>query len=246
MGGVDVNSYVAAAKQMAQGSWGELDFFRSGAGQEVAAQIDELTAKGAVVLPPPAQVFNALHLTPPGSVRAVILGQDPYPTPGDAHGLAFSVAGHRRKLPMSLRTIFAALENDLGLAPPGHGNLSDWARQGVLLLNTALTVEAGKANAHAKLGWDGLARDVLAHLNTRDAPIVFMLWGRHAQTAGKVVDGSQHLKIETVHPSPLARGKGPVHRFVEARPFRSAEEWLLARGVAPIDWRLRAQLINGN
>lgn len=233
-----VKCYVEAGELAATTDWGDLPFFRNGQAGTVAAFIDERVAAGGHVLPLPGEVLSALHMTPPGAVRAVILGQDPYPTPGDAHGLAFSVAGQNRKLPMSLRTIFQTLEQDTGLVPPTHGNLSQWAHNGVLLLNTVLTVEAGQANAHKDAGWQDLAAQVIDRLNARVEPVVFMLWGKQAQAAGRDIDRTRHCVIETAHPSPLARGSGPVHRFVEARPFRQAAEWLRSRGLPQIDWTL--------
>ena len=235
------NSYAAAVETVRQTGWGVLNFFQSGRALDIANAVDRLVADGAQVLPAPGDVFNALHLTGPGKVRAVILGQDPYPTPGDAHGLAFSVASRNHKLPMSLRTIFEALERDMGIKPPGHGNLTAWGRHGVLLLNTALTVEAGKAGAHKALGWDGLAREVLDELNAQAEPVVFMLWGNHAQAAGKSIDRNRHCVIETAHPSPLARGSGPHHRFVEAQPFAQAQTWLARHGLPALDLRLQGQ-----
>ncbi|WP_337660269.1 uracil-DNA glycosylase [Anderseniella sp. Alg231-50] len=231
-------TYSGAVDAIATGGWANLDFFRSGAGRETAARLDARVAAGVQVLPPPADVFKALELTQPDQVRAVILGQDPYPTPGDAHGLAFSVADPEQRIPASLRTIFTSLETDLGISPPAHGNLTRWARSGILLLNVTLSVEAGKANSHKTFGWSALAGDIMEHLNERPAPTVFMLWGKFAQQAGAGIDASRHCVIETAHPSPLARGPGPQHRFVTSQPFTQAQQWLLLRGLPPIDWRL--------
>jgi uracil-DNA glycosylase len=233
-----VISFQEAVELASQTGWGELDFFSSGRAGQVAAHIDDRLANGAHVLPRPSDVFRALHLTAPDRVQAVILGQDPYPTPGDAHGLAFSIAGGSRKLPMSLRTIFKSLENDTGIGPPQHGDLTGWAHNGVLLLNTSLTVEAGKANSHRKAGWQELAAEVMAFLNAQPGPVVFMLWGNQAQEAGKAIDRNRHCVIETAHPSPLAHGRGPEHRFVAAQPFRQAADWLQQRNLPAIDWQL--------
>jgi len=232
-------SYLDAVKSMDITGWGALDFFRSGRAGKVASQVDARVQQGAQVLPPAADVFRALELTPPERVRVVILGQDPYPTPGDAHGLAFSMATDGRRLPMSLRTVFEALREDTGLPAPVHGDLSRWARHGVLLLNTVLTVEAGQAHSHKGIGWEELALEVIDRLNAGDRPVVFMLWGNHAHAAGKGIDRSRHCVIETAHPSPLARGSGPCHRFVAAQPFRQANGWLAAHGLEPVDWSLR-------
>jgi len=230
--------YVDAVEAVGSTGWGRLNFFRSGRAREVARQADARVLQGAHVLPPPADVFRALELTPPDKVRVVILGQDPYPTPGDAHGLAFSMATDGRRLPMSLRTVFEALACDTGLPAPAHGDLTRWACHGILLLNTVLTVEAGKANSHKGLGWEALAREVLDVLNAGERPVVFMLWGNHAHAAGRQLDRSRHRVIETAHPSPLARGSGPNHRFVAAHPFRQANDWLAAQGLEPVDWSL--------
>lgn len=232
------DTYSAAVQAIAHTGWGRLGFFQTGQAARVAQTVDTLAARGAAVLPGPAEVFNALNLTPPDKVRAVILGQDPYPTPGHAHGLAFSVTGRGQSLPMSLRTVFEALQRDTGLITPVHGNLTAWAKRGVLLLNTVLTVEAGKAHAHKALGWQELAGEVLGVLNAQQQPVVFMLWGKPAQAAGKALDRQRHCIIETAHPSPLARGKGALHRFVEAQPFRKANEWLAAHGLTGLDWSL--------
>ena len=231
-------TYACAVDAVSSSDWGNLDFFTSGAGAETAARVDARAAAGAEVLPPARDVFKALELTQPDQVRAVVLGQDPYPTPGDAHGLAFSVADRGRRIPASLRTVFASLENDLGITAPGHGNLTRWARSGILLLNVTLSVEAGKANSHKDIGWAALAADVIDHLNSRTEPVVFMLWGRFAHQAGANIDVSRHCVIKTAHPSPLAHGAGPQHRFVTSKPFAQAQEWLSLRGLPPIDWRL--------
>ncbi len=236
--GILPTTYHAAVEAMKGTRWASLDFFASGAGSETAARVDARVAAGANVLPPALEIFKALQLTQPDQVRAVILGQDPYPTPGAAHGLAFSVADPEQRIPASLRTIFKALKSDLDITPPGHGNLTRWARSGILLLNVTLSVEAGKANSHKDIGWAALAADVMNRLNKGDAPVVFMLWGRFAQTVGADIDTSRHCVINAVHPSPLAHGSGPQHRFVTSRPFAQAQEWLRLRGLPPIDWRL--------
>lgn len=231
-------TYSSAVDGVKTTGWANLDFFTSGTGSETAARVDQRVAAGVQVLPPARDIFKALELTQPDQVRAVILGQDPYPTPGDAHGLAFSVANPEQRIPASLRTIFTSLETDLGITPPAHGNLTQWARSGVLLLNVTLSVEAGKANSHKDVGWAALAADIMDQLNERATPVVLMLWGKFAQQAGAGVDRSRHCVIETAHPSPLARGAGAQHRFVTSRPFAQAQEWLLQRGLPPIDWRL--------
>ncbi|EAQ01507.1 uracil-DNA glycosylase [Pseudooceanicola batsensis HTCC2597] len=204
-------------------AWSDLAFFR-----EDYPRIAAATA-GTDILPPAAQRFAALDLTPPDATRVVILGQDPYPTPGHANGLAFSVAPDVRPLPRSLSNIFQELEDDLG-DRPATGDLSSWARQGVLLLNTALSVPAGRAGGHAKLGWSGLTRQVLGRLG--DRPRAFLLWGGHAQGFRDHIRGGDHLILASPHPSPLSARRG----FFGSRPFSSVNNWLKQRGEPPIDW----------
>ena len=183
----------------------------------------------SVVLPPPAQVFAALTACPPDDTRVIILGQDPYPTPGHAHGLAFSVEPDVRPLPRSLKNIYAELQSDLGAAPQ-DGDLRFWAAQGVLLLNTALTVEAGQPGSHAKLGWSRLTEQVLATLS--DRPRAFVLWGAHAQSFEKHITGPDHFILRSAHPSPLSARRG----FFGSRPFSRVNEWLMDKGQTPINW----------
>lgn len=180
-------------------------------------------------LPGPARLFAALEASPPEAVRVVILGQDPYPTPGHANGLAFSVAPDIA-LPRSLRNIFAEMRDDIGTAPE-NGDLSHWARQGVLLLNTALSVPAGNANAHAKWGWDRLARQAVAEAQ-KHGPLAFVLWGGHAQKALAGLPRDGDLVIASAHPSPLSARRG----FFGSRPFSRVNDWLVAQGRTPIDW----------
>lgn len=207
-------------------AWAHLPFFGD-AWPGIAAA---LAAERRTVLPPPADIFAALALTPPPSVRVVILGQDPYPTPGHAHGLAFSVRPGVRPLPRSLANILAELAADTGRTR-ADGDLSDWARQGVLLMNTCLTVPAGAAGGHAALGWQRLAGEVLAEVSRR--PTAFVLWGRPAQKlAVAAVRPGPHLIVESAHPSPLSARRG----FFGSRPFSRVNDWLAARGEAPVDW----------
>lgn len=180
-------------------------------------------------LPGPGRVFAALELTPPEAARVVILGQDPYPTPGHADGLAFSVPPGTA-LPRSLRNIHAEMRADLGAAP-ADGDLRPWARQGVLLLNTALSVAPGQAGAHARWGWERLAREAVAHAQAR-RPLAFVLWGAQAQKALAGLPREQDLVICSAHPSPLSARRG----FFGSRPFSRVNAWLAARGEAPIDW----------
>ena len=231
-------TYKSACQRANIQEWRELEFFSSGQASRIAARVDQRRVEGAQVLPAPDEIFAALELTPPHSVRAIILGQDPYPTPGDAHGLAFSVANRDQRLPASLKTIYDSLKQDLGVLPPAHGNLTQWAKSGVLLLNAALTVEQGKPNSHKDFGWDELAMQVLMHLNAASNPIIFMLWGKFAQKTAPKLNEDHHCVIRCPHPSPLAHGGGPVHGFVSAQPFAQAKNWCLMRGLDPIDWSL--------
>ncbi|MBM9594427.1 uracil-DNA glycosylase [Roseitranquillus sediminis] len=204
--------------------WAHLPFFATTWPGVRRALADETRS----VLPPPHRLFAALEACPPDAVRAVILGQDPYPTPGHADGLAFSVQP-RTPLPRSLANVFAELEADQGCRLP-DGDLSGWARQGVLLLNTCLTVPAGAANGHRRLGWQRLAAEVIGHVSLR--PTAFVLWGRPAQAMARHIDPGDHLVIESPHPSPLSARTG----FFGSRPFGQVNDWLVARGETPIDW----------
>jgi uracil-DNA glycosylase len=224
----------------AAAGWLDLPFFVDGTAERVAADVDACIAAGKEVLPAPENVFTALLLTPLDAVQVVILGQDPYPTPGDAHGLAFSYVG-RRRLPASLKAILAEMADDLGCAPPGIGDLSHWARQGVLLLNTALTTEAGCAGAHLKLGWSTLTDQAVAAVSAKRPSVVFLLWGAPARRRAALIDGAKHLVIESGHPSPLNR----LRDFSGTRPFSRANAWLAERGLKPIEWRLDHPLPKG-
>ncbi len=180
-------------------------------------------------LPGPARVFAALDAVAPGNARVVILGQDPYPTRGHANGLAFSV-NPGVALPRSLANIFAEMRADLG-ACPRDGDLMPWARQGVLLLNTALSVAPGFAGGHARWGWDALVPQVIAAAQDH-GPVAFVLWGAQAQKAAARLPRDQDLVIATAHPSPLSARRG----FFGSRPFSRVNDWLAAQGRAPIDW----------
>jgi uracil-DNA glycosylase len=188
------------------------------------------------IYPPQGQRLAALELTPLDSVKVVILGQDPYHGPGQAHGLSFSVPPGVRP-PPSLVNICKELEADLGIARPGHGNLEGWARQGVLLLNTALTVEAGLAGSHQGQGWEAITDAVVAAVAARAQPSVFILWGSHAQKKAQAIPGLRdgpHLLLRSVHPSPLSAYRG----FFGSRPFSQANAFLQANGRGAVDWQL--------
>jgi uracil-DNA glycosylase len=212
-------------------------FLNCTAGQSLCVAVDARLAAGAVVYPP--EPLRALGLTALDEVRVVILGQDPYHGPGEAEGLAFSVQ-RGVKIPPSLRNIHAELASDLGLPRPAHGSLLDWARCGVLLLNTSLTVEQDRPASHAKLGWQGLTDALVAALACRVQPCVFLLWGAHAQAKAadiRALGGGRHGLIESNHPSPLAARRPPVP-FLGSRPFSRANAWLAAQGQPSVDWTL--------
>lgn len=187
--------------------------------------------KGKVILPHSSLWFNALKSTPLDKVRVVILGQDPYPTPGHAHGLCFSVMPEVRPLPKSLINIFQELDDDLGIKNQ-NGNLQHWAEQGVLLLNSVLTVERGLANSHQGKGWEIFTDKVISVVNGLESPVVFVLWGAYAQKKGAVIDVAHHLVIRAPHPSPLSAYRG----FFGSRPFSKINNFLKANGQAEIDW----------
>ena len=188
-------------------------------------------AAGKRIYPPGDQIFRAFDLTPFDKVKVVILGQDPYHGHGQAHGLSFSVA-HGVAPPPSLQNIYRELRDDLGIAHPGHGNLESWARQGVLLLNSCLTVEDGRAGSHQGQGWEPFTDAVIAALNHERAHLVFILWGRKAQDKGAVIDRDRHLVLKSAHPSPLSASNG----FFGSRPFSAANAWLESHGMTPVDW----------
>lgn len=183
------------------------------------------------VYPPKTQIFHAFRLTPYAKVKAVILGQDPYHGEGQAHGLSFSVPPGVA-LPPSLRNIFKELQADIRCEIPVAGDLTGWAKQGVLLLNTVLTVRAHTPNSHKGIGWETFTDRVIAVLNERKQPLVFVLWGKHAQEKRALITAKQHLVLESAHPSPLAARKG----FFGSRPFSRINQFLRENGQERIDW----------
>ena len=187
---------------------------------------------GRRVFPPGSQIFRAFELTPVNDVKVVILGQDPYHGPGQAHGLSFSVPDNM-PAPPSLKNIFKEIETDLGVRMSGYPNLESWARQGVLLLNAVLTVRCAEAASHSKIGWQEFTDAVIRYISDNCEGVVFMLWGNFARTKSELIDRSRHCVLEAAHPSPLARGA-----FFGCRHFSKANEYLTSTGRTPIDWKL--------
>ncbi|AHV98296.1 uracil-DNA glycosylase [Paenibacillus sabinae] len=185
------------------------------------------------VYPPKELLFSALKLTSYSGTRVVILGQDPYHGSGQAHGLSFSVMPGV-KIPPSLRNIYTELASDTGAGIPNHGSLLHWAEQGVLMLNAVLTVREGQPNSHKGMGWERFTDAIMEKLNERDTPLVFILWGSHAQQKGACIDQSRHKVIQSPHPSPFSAHRG----FLGSRPFSRTNEFLNDHGLAPIDWSI--------
>lgn len=209
----------------------------SDAGRNLQAFVASRQAAGATIYP--AQVLRAFELTPRHRVRVVILGQDPYHGPGQAQGLAFSTP-YGQRVPPSLRNIFKELRRDLGLPLPGHGHLGAWARQGVLLINAALTVEGGRPGSHAKQGWEALTDAVIASIAEESRSCVFMLWGGHARSKAPLAGrNGRHLVLESNHPSPLSAARG-AEPFLGNGHFSAANQFLTRHGQQPIDWGLGA------
>ena len=189
-------------------------------------------AAGATIYPPGGQIFRAFELTPVDKVKVVILGQDPYHGPGQAHGLSFSVPVGV-PAPPSLKNIFKEIESDLGVRMSGCPNLESWARQGVLLLNAVLTVRGGEAASHGKIGWQEFTDAVIKYISDNCEGVVFLLWGNFARTKAELIDSSRHVILQAAHPSPLARGA-----FFGCRHFSQANAALTASGRTPINWQL--------
>jgi uracil-DNA glycosylase len=207
--------------------------------RDLSAFLRQRKAAGARIYPPGPQIFAAFDATPFDAVKVVILGQDPYHGPGQAHGLCFSVLPGV-PVPPSLVNIYKEINADLGIAPPDHGCLLPWARQGVLLLNAVLTVEEGRAGAHQGKGWEGFTDHAIETLAREREGLVFLLWGSYAQAKGKVIDTRRHRVLRAPHPSPLSAHRG----FLGCGHFSATNQYLAQRGQIPIDWRLppRAQL----
>jgi uracil-DNA glycosylase len=228
---------LAAVLDRVPASWAPLvrAWRASPAGRQLEDFVAARQADGAVVYP--AAVLRALELTPLDRARVVILGQDPYHGPDQAEGLAFSVPRGQR-LPPSLRNIFKELQRDLGVPMPAHGHLAAWAQQGVLLLNTVLTVEAARPAAHAKKGWEALTHSIVVSLYGDASPKAFLLWGAHAQARMTFPQiGGPHLVLTANHPSPLSARRGPAP-FLGCGHFGRANRFFASSGLAPIDWSL--------
>lgn len=202
--------------------------------QRLTAFVDAERQSGKVIYPPEAEVFNAFELTPLDKVRVVLVGQDPYHGPDQAHGLCFSVKPGI-KPPPSLANMYKELATDItGFTIPKHGDLTAWAEQGVLMLNTVLTVEQGKAHSHAKAGWETFTAAALALLDQQAQPIIFVLWGSHAIKKGQLINASQHTVLAGPHPSPLSAYRG----FFGCGHFSAINQLLVSRKQAPIDWQI--------
>lgn len=209
----------------------ELDYM-----QQLRAFLQREKQAGKHIYPPGPLIFNALNSTPLDRVRVVILGQDPYHNPGQAHGLCFSVLPGVEP-PPSLQNIYKELQRDVGFVPPSHGCLQSWAEQGVLLLNAVLTVERFKAASHQGKGWERFTDRIVAILNERREGLVFLLWGSYAQKKGQIISRQRHLVLESAHPSPLSAYRG----FLGNGHFSKTNAWLREHGEQPIDWQLPAE-----
>ena len=202
--------------------------------QSLLTNIQQQRADGLTIFPSENNIFNAFENVDISEVKVVILGQDPYHGEGQAHGLAFSVLPNI-KVPPSLANIYKELCTDIDdFVTPNHGFLQPWAKQGVLLLNTVLTVQQANAHSHAKLGWETFTDAVITELNEQNDHCVFILWGAHAQKKGRNINNGKHLVLAGPHPSPLSAYRG----FFGSKPFSQTNTWLASKGLSPIDWRL--------
>lgn len=216
-------------------SWKEVlkDEFKKLYFQQIVTFLKSEKASGKIIYPPGNLIFNAFDKTPFNNVKVVIIGQDPYHGEGQAHGLSFSVP-NGSKTPPSLQNIFKELKNDLGIQiPPNHTDLTNWAKQGVLLLNASLTVREGIPFSHAKYGWANFTDEVITKLSENKENIVFLLWGKFAQQKQGLIDEGKHLVLKAAHPSPFSADKG----FFGCKHFSKTNEYLMKNGDAPIDWK---------
>ena len=209
------------------------DYFESPDFQAISDYLEKAYVN-EVIYPSMDNIFTAFRLTSYADVKVVIIGQDPYHGPNQAHGLAFSVSKNV-KSPPSLRNMYKEMVDDLEVPMPQHGQLDQWAKQGVLLLNAVLTVRAGEANSHKDLGWQDLTQKVIESLNQHPSPIVYVLWGASARSYKKYIDLNKHAVIEAVHPSPLSAYRG----FFGSKPFSQINQLLIERGESPIDWEIK-------
>jgi uracil-DNA glycosylase len=216
-------------------SWKEVlsEEFKKPYFKQIAEHLKTEKAQGKTIYPPGSQIFHAFEATPFGELKVVILGQDPYHGPKQAHGLSFSVQKGVPP-PPSLINIFKELKEDVGASIPKHGNLEKWAKQGVLLLNASLTVRAGEPMSHAKLGWEKFTNTIIEKVSDLKEHVVFVLWGRFAQEKKTLIDEKKHLIIKSAHPSPLSAKNG----FFGSRPFSKINTYLMKNGIDPIDWAL--------
>jgi len=223
-------------------SWrSSLDFFSSPVFAELETFVSEERRQGKSILPAARDVFNALKFTPVHAVKVVILGQDPYPNKRHAHGLAFSIPKETADIPKSLQNILKELKSDVGIQA-SSGNLTAWAKQGVLLLNTVLTVEEGKSHAHKSKGWEILTREMIQLINQECEHVVFILWGNHAQKMTKWISPEKHLILAAPHPSPLSSYRG----FFGSKPFSQTNQYLIQHGKDPINWEIKESLTGKN
>lgn len=233
--GANPDNSTSASRLQLEASWRQhlLPEFESEYMLKLRNFLQQEKHNGRTIFPPGPQIFSALNSTPLEQVKVVILGQDPYHGPGQAHGLCFSVQ-KGVALPPSLRNIYKEIAADLGIPPASHGNLQSWADQGVLLLNAVLTVEAGIAASHQGKGWEQFTDRVIQVLNQEREHLVFLLWGSYAQRKGAIIDRSRHLVLESVHPSPLSASRG----FFGNHHFSRANHYLVEHGIEPIDWQV--------
>lgn len=216
-------------------SWKEFIAFESSKDYyQKLKQIVHADYEKEMIYPPKEHIFNAFKYCPLDHVKVVILGQDPYHGQGQAHGLSFSV-NKGVSLPPSLRNIYSELQTDVNFSNPGHGDLTDWAKQGVLLLNDVLTVKAGQAASHQKLGWEQFTENVISYLSNQKEGLVFMLWGNHAQKKGKKIDRLKHLVLTSGHPSPMSANQG---KWFGNKHFSQANNYLVQHEKSPINWQL--------
>ncbi len=218
-----------------EASWKEAlkDEFNQPYFEQAARHIKTEKSQGKTIYPPGPLIFNAFNTTPLDKIKVVILGQDPYHGPGQAHGLCFSVQSGVPP-PPSLVNIFKELQEDTGVSIPNHGNLTHWAQQGVFLLNASLTVRAGEPMSHSKIGWADFTDHVIKKISDKKEHVVFMLWGKFAQEKRTLIDENKHLILKAAHPSPLSAHAG----FFGCRHFSKANEWLASKGIDPVDWSL--------